>query len=75
MKMKAVNPVKYASPTQPTLRFWAQDNREAMPGSVPSFCVEAQVDGLPVSEACDDWFANFEDADQMAQQLAVEARL
>ena len=35
--------------------------------------VVAAVDGQQATEAHDDWFANFNDADEVAKQLASEA--
>ena len=58
-------PTKYESTTQPGLFYWAEAATEN------SFAVVMQADGYPATEAADDWFAKFEDADEIAQQMAA----
>lgn len=65
-----MNLKKYPSKSQPGVFFWAEKNQ--IGGSVQSYCVIAQAMDCPKSEACDDWFANFKDADRMAQLLSSE---
>lgn len=55
---------KYESTTEPGLFYWAQS------GGADHFYVVAQAEGGPATEAWDDWFANFKDADEIAQMLA-----
>ena len=59
--------VKYESATQSGLWYWAQAND--IDGG-KSFGVVAQANGFPESEAHDDWFAHFKDADAVAKLLA-----
>lgn len=59
---------KHVAKGRPDLKFWAkQDNA---PGFPSSFAVISQADGFPATEAHDDYFANFEDADEVAKELA-----
>jgi hypothetical protein len=63
---------KHTAPNDPALKFWAEKN--VVPGSsVGSWAVISQVDGFPATEAHDDWFGFYKDADEVAQQLASEA--
>lgn len=57
-------PPKYESQTQPGLYFWAEE--------IDCVCwmVVSRAQGYPGTEACDDWFAHFKDADEIAQKLA-----
>lgn len=61
---------KYQSKTQPGLFFWAERNPTVRGSTVESWSVVSQVGGYPATEAHDDWFANFADADEIAQKLA-----
>ena len=61
---------KYESREQPGLFFWAEANGDGA-GAVESYCVVSQVTGYPATEAHDDWFANFKDADEIARMLAA----
>ena len=61
--------VKHESTTQRGLFFWAMENTEC-PGAVTSFCVVGQAGRFPMTEAFDDWLATWEDANEIAQQLA-----
>lgn len=64
---------KYESPAQPGLFFWAEPNGGGA-GAVESYAVVSQMTGFPATEAHDDWFARFVDADEIAKQLAQEYR-
>lgn len=59
-------PTKYEAAAQPGLFFWA----ERVGGPIQFWAVVSQADGYPASEAHDDWFANQEDADRIAQEFA-----
>lgn len=60
----------YESTTEPGLYYWAEAT--GIPGSkVESYMVVVQVVGYPGTEACDDWFANLADAEEVARQLAA----
>ena len=56
----------HESTQQPGLWFWAEKDS----GPVPCWIVYSQASGFPGTEACDDWFYKFEDADQVARLLA-----
>ena len=60
---------KYESKTQPGLFFWAEANGGGA-GAVESYGVVQQMTGYPATEAHDDWFGRFEDADEIARALA-----
>lgn len=62
-------PIKHESTTQPGLFFWAEPNGGGA-GAVESYGVVSQADGFPATEAWDDWFAHWQDADDVAQKLA-----
>lgn len=59
--------MKHESKSQKGLFYWAESTGI---GGVNSFSVVSQVDGYEQTEAWDDWFANEEDADEIAQRLA-----
>lgn len=59
---------EYPSKDDPELKYFV----ELVEGQVPSWMVVYQKEGFHGSEAHDDWFGNFWDADQIAQQLAKE---
>lgn len=61
------NPTRYESTAQPGLFFWA----DRVPGPVECYTITQQVTGYPATEACDDWPANFADADEMARGMAA----
>ncbi len=63
-------PTKHESLEQPGLFYWAQPNEI---GTVSSYVVIAQVTGYPATEAHDDWFGNYEDADHIAYLLSINA--
>lgn len=62
-------PVKHAATFERGLSFWAEPNGGGA-GAVESYCIVSQVYGHPATEACDDWFAHFKDADEIAAKLA-----
>ncbi len=62
-------PTKYEAKNQPGLLFWAEPNGGGA-GAIESYGVVSQANGYPVTEAHDDWFAYFKDADAIAKQLA-----
>lgn len=64
-----MKPIKHESNTQQGLRFWAEPNGGGA-GAVESYCVVSQMDGFPPTEAHDDWFASFGDANDIARKLA-----
>jgi len=59
---------KFESVKQPGLFYWAEfdDFTECW------IVVSQASGGYPVTEACDDWFSEFEDAATRAQELAEE---
>ncbi len=57
---------KHESKSQPGLFIWAEQDGPS------TWIVFQQVKGFPATEACDDWFGNFNDADAVAKQLANE---
>jgi hypothetical protein len=59
----------YEAPRQPGLMFWAEPN-EIDGGK--TWIVTSQMRGFPATDACDDWFARFADADSTAKHLAQE---
>ena len=59
---------RYESKLQPGLFFWAERVDEGKPNS--TWMVVQQANGFPGTEAHDDWFAKFEDADEIAKALA-----
>jgi hypothetical protein len=59
-------PKEYESTTQPGVFYSAALN--AHDGK--TFCVVARTAGGPTTQAWDDWFPKFTDADEIAQQLA-----
>ena len=61
---------KHQAPAQPGLSFWAEPTPG--PGGIPFYAVVSQAEGYPASEAHDDWFASYADADAIAQQYARE---
>lgn len=62
---------KHASVKQSGLYFWAETtDPQGLFGGPPSFMVVSQAEGFPATEAWDDWFAKWDDADKMAQRLA-----
>lgn len=61
--------VRYESRTQRGLWFWAEPNGGGA-GADESYRVASQVDGYPATEAHDDWFHHFADADAIARKLA-----
>ena len=61
--------IRYESKAQPGLRFWAEPNGGGA-GAVESYGIVSQADGYPATEAWDDWFANFGDADRIAREMA-----
>lgn len=60
---------RHHSTTQPGLVYWAEPNGGGA-GAVESYCVVGQAEGFPPSESHDDWFANWEDANEIAAMLA-----
>lgn len=61
---------KYQAKNQPGLYYWAEPNGGGA-GAIESYGVVCQTDGSPTTEAYDDWFGRFEDADNMAKELAA----
>ena len=61
---------RYRPKTRPDLAFWPE---KVTQGLNISWMVVAAVDGCDATEVHDDWFANFNDADEIAKQLAEEA--
>ena len=61
---------QYQAKSRPDLKFWPE---KIVQGLKVSWMVVAAVDGQQATEAHDDWFANFNDADEVAKQLAEEA--
>jgi hypothetical protein len=59
--MKVTKP--YQAKSNKKLFFWVEQYDE-------SFVVIQQVTGYPSTEACDDWFIDLEDAEQMAKEIA-----
>ena len=62
---------RYQSKSDPSISYWAEPNGGGGAGAIESYCVVGQAEGYPATEACDDWFANFADADEIARKLAV----
>lgn len=66
--------IKHESKEQPGLFFWAEYNAPARGDGSGSWMVvsQATVDGreYPATEAFDDWFGHFSDADAIARKLA-----
>ena len=61
---------KYRSKKEPNVQYWAEQV-PLLPGEKSvAWVVVMQADGYPGTEACDDWFGRFEDADAIAQKLA-----
>jgi hypothetical protein len=58
-------PVRHQSKADPELVYYAQFN----PGPPNSFMVVADSHGI-ATEAHDDWFINFKDANEIAKQMA-----
>ena len=61
---------QYQAKSRSDLKFWPE---KIVRGLKVSWMVVAAVDGEPATEAHDDWFANYKDADEVAKQLAAEA--
>ncbi len=61
--------MRYEAKNQRGLFFWAEANGGGA-GAIESYCVVSQADGYPATEAHDDWFCHFADADAMARELA-----
>lgn len=61
---------RYPAKSRSDLKFWPE---KVVQGLNVSWMVVAAVDGAPATEAHDDWFANYKDADEVAKQLASEA--
>lgn len=53
----------YQAAANKSLYFWVEKFNN-------SFVVVQQVVGYPSTEACDDWFGNLKDAEEMAKELA-----
>lgn len=49
--------------------FWAEKVPDDF-GGIESWAVIQQAEGYPATEAFDDWFTNFDDANEMAKMLA-----
>jgi hypothetical protein len=62
---------KHESKSQPGLFFWAEANGGGA-GADESYAVVSQMTGFPATEAHDDWFYHFKDANEIAKQLANE---
>ena len=58
---------KHESTSCPGLHYWAMNDAD---GAQPLWIVVAAVGRNAPSEAFDDWFATFEEADRMARDLA-----
>jgi hypothetical protein len=67
--MSQIKYPKYESTTEPGLFFSVEP--VAGPDGPVAYMVTQQMKGYPGTEACDDWFANLNDADAIAQQLAI----
>ena len=65
--MKSPTLVKHQSTSNPNLFFWAQG--EDM-GIGVSYIVMGQVNGAPQTEAFDEWFNEWHDANEIAVKLA-----
>jgi hypothetical protein len=63
------NLLKYRSDINPLQHFWAQAVETEQSNRKP-YVVLSQVEGAPVTEAYDDWFQHFSDADEVARKLA-----
>ena len=61
---------QYQAKSRPDLKFWPE---KIVQGLNVSWMVVSAVDGASATEAHDDWFANYKDADEVAKQLASEA--
>lgn len=64
-------PTFYPSTIQPGLRYWAERNDPPRGIGPVSWVVMGQSEGGPATEACDDWMANREDAEDIARGLAA----
>lgn len=60
-------PTKYQSVNQPDAYYWAEPN---VLDNGDTYCVVFQADGYPSTEGFDDWFADYEVADDIAYRLA-----
>lgn len=56
----------HISKADPTVVYFA----ELIEGPVPSWMVVYQKEGYPGTEAHDDWFGRFHDADALAKEMA-----
>lgn len=63
---------KFQSSSNPDLTFWAQPETIRETSHWVVYC---QVKGFPATEACDDWFGNRKDAEEIAEQLAMGVSL
>lgn len=59
---------KHPAPAQPGLFFWAEATDG--PGGLPMYAVVSQMKGYPASDAHDDYFLSYADADALAQEFA-----
>lgn len=60
-------PTKYQCVKQPDAYYWAEPN---VLDNGNTYCVVFQADGYPATEGFDDWFADYEVADDIAYRLA-----
>ena len=67
---------RYTSKSNSKLKFWVETNSQYFPANseriATVYTIVSQMAGYAATEAHDDWFANKEDAEEIAQQLANE---